>query len=67
MTSRTYLSIIRIVGIVALSLHITSAAAQWHPTRAVRLIVPFPPGNIADVQAVWWPNDCRRNSDSRWW
>jgi tripartite-type tricarboxylate transporter receptor subunit TctC len=34
----------------ALSLCITPAAADWQPTRLIRLIVPYPPGNIADVQ-----------------
>src|SRR5262245_14355187 len=47
----TYLGLVRIAGIAALSLQVTCATAQWQPTRPIRLIVPFPPGNIADVQA----------------
>jgi tripartite-type tricarboxylate transporter receptor subunit TctC len=42
--------LVRTVGCAALSLYVAQAAAEWHPTRVVRLIVPYPPGNIADVQ-----------------
>ena len=41
----------RSAGCAALALFVAQAAAQWQPTRIVRLIVPYPPGNIADVQA----------------
>src|SRR5262245_32751876 len=50
-TNRTYLGLFRVIGVAALSLHVTCATAQWQATRPIRLIVPFPPGNIADVQA----------------
>jgi tripartite-type tricarboxylate transporter receptor subunit TctC len=41
----------RRAGCAALALFVTQAAAEWQPTHIVRLIVPYPPGNIADVQA----------------
>jgi len=35
----------------ALSVYVAQAAADWQPAHLIRLIVPYPPGNIADVQA----------------
>ena len=44
----------RIIGVIAvavLSAAASSAAAQTYPTKAVRLLVPYPPGGGADIVA----------------
>jgi tripartite-type tricarboxylate transporter receptor subunit TctC len=38
-------------ALISLSLHLPQAWAEWQATRIIRLIVPYPPGNIADIQA----------------
>jgi tripartite-type tricarboxylate transporter receptor subunit TctC len=51
MANGSYRRIVRIVAFVGLCLCVAPAGAEWQPTHVIRLIVPYPPGNIADVQA----------------
>jgi tripartite-type tricarboxylate transporter receptor subunit TctC len=40
-----------ILAVLVLALGAATAAAQTYPSRAIRLIVPFPPAGIADLSA----------------
>jgi len=41
----------RALAIVALALITMAASAQEYPSRAVRIIVPYPPGGVTDIAA----------------
>jgi tripartite-type tricarboxylate transporter receptor subunit TctC len=43
--------ILRGIAAVAISLHVSLAAAQAWPTKPMKLVTPFPPGGSADVIA----------------
>jgi tripartite-type tricarboxylate transporter receptor subunit TctC len=40
-----------ILAVLILALGVATAAAQTYPSRAIRLIVPFPPAGISDLSA----------------
>lgn len=42
------------------------AAAQAYPARAVRLIIPFPPGNLADITARLTADEVQRRLGQTW-
>ena len=42
------------------------ATAQGYPARAVRLIIPFPPGNLADITARLTAEEVQRRLGQTW-
>src|SRR6267378_7981970 len=51
MTRQRRATLIRIIGIVLALLLAAPAAAETYPSRAIKLLVPIPPGGAPDVAA----------------
>jgi len=51
MADGIFVRIVCALALISLSLDLPRARAEWQAMRLIRLVVPYPPGNIADVQA----------------
>ncbi len=55
-----------IAGLLAAASLASPALAQDYPTRPVRLIIPFPPGNLADLTARLAAEEIQRRLGHSW-
>ena len=61
--ARSLIAALALAAMVALS---PAAQAQDYPSRAVKIIVPFPAGGTADVMPRIFRTGWRRSGESRW-